>query len=519
MALMVRPPHMSVAFTAESSSRPSSIRPIALTREDVLDDPGTLLLDIGDEAEPTLFLVRDGQPLMEMRPGAGRGGSYPFDLSKIVDTLSLHPLTSLALTPDGGLAIATVRPGRLFDEARVENDQLILTGAVDAPGLTAYLFFATAPWRPPLKVAVMQGIGNLPSQGVHAGSFKMLLRIEDPWAPEPAPVWPERGESTWVQNDGWLNSDDRSEVELARFLAGDRDELPAASDLSHLWAIRERIAGLGLGDREHATKTSIDEAIVKDPRAALSSLIEQGGTRNAAWLLIDTGLVWADLRSAHQPEPPTWTTASALPAALLCSADADWSDAELESAIEVCGPEVTALLAGRDPAPSVGQMDVNTEAYVEAAPASQQAMVGGLGLVPQGLLSTDSRTLAVIAALDRRRDSLLGDVARSAHKILPQVEQAVRSLGDKRSVEALDKRRHPHVTGGWRALTTISLGYAIVARHAMRGNARARAWLATQQRWWSNLARVCPELCTTDLLLAEFIVASSQVPSAPTDRE
>ena len=75
----------------------------------------------------------------------------------------------------------------------------------------------------------------------------------------------------------------------------------------------------------------------------------------------------------------------------------------------------------------------------------------------------------------QRRDPRLEWLIKHAHKILDETERMLRILDDPVTQAAFNARRHPDATGGWRVVPTISLGLALAARHAARGNATAAA--------------------------------------------
>ena len=80
------------------------------------------------------------------------------------------------------------------------------------------------------------------------------------------------------------------------------------------------------------------------------------------------------------------------------------------------------------------------------------------GLVPTGLLTSDSRVLAAMEFVKQRRDPRLEWLIKHAHKILDETERMLRILDDPVTQAAFNARRHPDATGGWRVVPTISLG-------------------------------------------------------------
>lgn len=506
--LTVTPPHMSVAYQSDEATSSPSIRPLTLFSESITESPGTLILNLEVSGDPRLHIRTVLGVAQVLEPGAERAGVYRFDLSRMVDTVRAHPQGELALDPEGQVVVARFRPQRLFSEIVVDGPSLTFTECVDVEGLSALVYLTRAPWRGATVVPISDGCASLPPELVDVGPLAVAVRLEDPWAPLPIPEWPERRQCTLVDATGWLTSGSEGEVALSAFLAGESD-MPAKLDFAHLWAVRGRPGSLGLGPRTGDVCAGIDHAIQSAPRDALLALnLSTGVTANVAAILIETGLVQMDLTSAHDDTVPRWTAANALPAALLCAADLDWDEEEVEAAAEVCGDVVTELLAGRDPFAAQGRLDDAAEVF-DRLPMMRDDFVRRCGLVPRGLLMGDTRVLAVMDFVKHRRDERLEWLTKNAHKILAETTKLLRIIDDPVASSAFAARCHPTASGGWRVVPALSLGLAFAARHAARGNEVAAGWLPSVRRSWADLAKVAPDLVTTDLVLAELLVAST----------
>lgn len=509
--LVVTPPHMTVAYqSAEVTSSPSA-GPLHLFREDLVGEPGTLILDLGLDADPALHFVTSHGVLQTIRAVAGRAGLYRFDLSKLVDTLAVYPQGKLTLADSGGLVVATVRPRRLFTDISLSDGSLEFSDCVEGDGLTALVYAARAPWREPVSLPIVGRRAALPDWLVCAGPLRVVVRIDDPWAPQPVPDWPEPGRSRLVDAAGYITDDDDDDEEskISAFLAGIRGIPTPVADLDRLWTVRALLGSLALGDRTREVAQTIDETLHAEPRKALLSLATSRAPKETIpSLLIRAGLVWIDLEKAHDDSPPIWSARNALPSALLSAADAAWSADEVDAAIDVCGDVVSDLLAGEDPCATSGRLDASAEAF-DRQPAMREEFVRQTGLIPTGLLSGDSRIIAAMEFVRERRDPRLEWLMRNAHKVFAEVERLLRIMADPVSQTAFAARRHPTATGGWRVVPAISLGLALAARHAARGHAVAAGWLPRQARIWADLASVVPQLVTIDLILAELLVASA----------
>jgi hypothetical protein len=515
--LVVTPPHMTVAYQSKSTMTPASVKPLRLFREDVVEDPGTLILDIGEAASPTLEVVVPAGGIQAIEPGAGRNGAYLFSLSKIVDTLNQYPQVKLALGVDGELTVGHIRPQTLFTGIELVDGVLEFSECVSVDGLVALVYTTRAPWRMPVSLPVVDGRAELPDVLRDSGPLRVMVRIEDPWVPEPVPGWPAARRSVLVEADGYLTDGDDDETALAAYLAGEGDFPPDTADATRLWTIRGLIGGLALSDRVGQVVRCIDDAIMADPRPALMALTASEVPDAAIpSLIVRTGLAWASLANAHDDEAPIWTGRGALPAALISAADLAWSEDEVMAAVNVCGEVTIELIAGTDPFASEGRFDDAADRF-DTMPGVRDAFVRQAGLVPKGLLSGDARVVAAMGFIKERHHEDLEFLIRNAHKLLDESDRMLRILADPRATAAFEARRHATRTGGWRAVPAISLALALAARHAARGHERATSWLNTKQRPWGDLAKVVPQMVTIDLLLAEFLVASTSSVSQGTD--
>lgn len=507
--LRVAPPHMTISYqSAETTTRPS-VRALTLFTEDVLADAGTLILDVGADALPTLSVLRGPQEVQTLEPGVGRQGVYRFNVAQLRDTLSVHRQLTLSLGARGELPVASIRPKRLFSSVTLAGPSLVFDDCVDIPGLAALIYLSRAPWRPPAVVPIQQGAALLPEDVLDSGPLLVTARVEDPWAPTPVPAWPELGRSRLVDTQGWPSSDDAEESAVSAFLAAEGELPEGISDFTRLWTIQARLPSLCLGDRIVPVRDAVEAAMFRRPPLALIALAESSVPAEAIpSLVIRSGLAWADLADGHDLTPPTWTTRGALPAALLSAADALWSGEEVDAAIEVCGDVVASLLEGSDPYATSGRFDMGADLFV-ASPAQRDAMIEQMGLIPQGLLSSDTRVLAALELLPRRQDKRLEWLLKNARNVLGVTERLLSQIASPEVTGSVRARKHPSRDDGWRALPAISIGLAFTARYAARGNELAIRNMNFQRRGWADLARVAPQLVTIDVILAELLVAGT----------
>ncbi len=507
--LVVVPPHMSVSYQSSEKITNPSIRPLRLSREEIIEQPGILILNVDADAEPKLHVITPAGAVQVVEPVFGRAGMFHFALARVVDTLTANPQAKLALTDDGSLVVATVRPRQLFSRITVSDCVLELADCVDVEGLTALVYATRAPWRAPAIIPVTDGRVPLPEWLIDGGPLRVLVRVDDPWAPLPVPAWPEEPQVTFVEAAGYVLDDDAEATALSAFLAGLREFPAPIDDFTRLWSVRGLLVQLGVGSRIDDIAHAIDTAVHNNPRAALLALTSSQAPSDAIPnLIVRAHLAWADLKDAHDERAPEWSMRGSLPAALLSGADAEWSADEVEAAIGVCGDVVSELLVGKDRFATAGRLDAAADVF-DREPVMREEFVRQAGLVPQGLLSGESRVIAAMQLVRERRDQRLDWLLRNAHTILGECDRMIRMLGAPTAEAAFDARLHLTATGGWRVIPSISLGFALAARHAARGNERAGGWLDRRSRAWTALAKVVPQLVTIDLIVAELLTASS----------
>jgi hypothetical protein len=503
---------MSVAYQSTGISLSPSVRPLSLTRESIAEGPGDLILDVGAAAEPLLHVIAGNRVVQTVSNRQGRAGIYRFDLAQIVDTLREQPQAALALSPEGELVIATVRPQSLFRGIQLEDNELCFGDCVDVDGLTAYVFALRAPWRAPASIPITDGRAELPDWLVEAGPLSVVARIEDPWVPLPPPGWTQAGVATLVESEGWVIDEDPEEAAVSMFLAG-HAPLPAEiTDFTRVWNARAVLHRLGLGARAEEVTKGIDHVIYSHPAAALSALANSDVPANfIPALMVRSGLAWANLADAHENTAPSWTARGALPAALLSAADSVWSEDEIEAAMSVCGDAINGLLDGQDPYASAGCLDESAD-LLDREPGFRDGLIRAAGLIPHGLLSADSRVLAAMEFVENRRHQRLDWLTRHARSVFREAESLIQLIGDQPTQDAFQARVHRTQTGDWYVVPALSMAFALAARHASRGHMGAMRWVLREQRPWENLAEVAPQLVTIDLIIAELTVGRRAEP-------
>lgn len=516
VALIVRPPHMSMSYQSAETSTPPGIRPVALHAEDLREAPGTLTLDLQEAAEPVLHVLDGSTEIQLLTPAGGvRCGIYRFDLQRISDTLATHPRLRLALDEGGLLAVANITPRKLFSGIELVDGGLRLENAPNVSGLVAIAYLARAPWREGVVLPVAGGEAVLPEELRGAGPLLVNVRIEDPWLPTPVPSWVTKG---WVAVDqpGWYGGES-DEGQLSRYLAGAGEFPGDSAELARIWSVSAQLPALALGDRFWDVADACSRVLRKNPAASMWALeLSAIEHHRLPEVLVRSGLLASPTALTANRAHVTWTQAAALPTALLTGPRLvgllGQESSELGEARLVCGDVVEDLLRGYDPDSVAGRFDQAADAYSHLDPATKDEFRRAAGLVPKGLLHKDSRVQAALELLERRVQASVW-LKEKAGQSLTALLDLLQSSGDNVGQAVVRARMHPTSLHGWRTYPALSIGWAWVARRAARGGLQQRLWIETQRRLWTDLARIAPDLVAIDIIRSEILIAAQPTPA------
>jgi superfamily I DNA/RNA helicase len=434
-----------------------------------------------------------------------------------------HPsdfLPTLASTPPDPLppdeppaSPLPVPPRPLATGAEVRDGQLTILDCVPADGLTAALYLARAPWRPPAVVPVPRdGVVKLPPEVNDAGPLRVLLRVEDPRAVTDWPAWPDRDSCACAAPGVPLGADLEEEA-LSRFLAGERDLPMRPRRVDRLWRLIHLAGDLIAAGAPADLRERCSAVLSSQPGLAITGFLDTGlDSAACVAALISTGLAAArpvmldDMRSAER----LWSVAPAA-AAVLCSRllagpaypEEDPAAVVMKAALAECGPALAALLRGDDdPHAQSVRFGPDTERMALFAPQLQAAAA------PRSLLDAPTRAAAARHLFDARRNPDLLRAVQDAPSFIRSAERLVSASPYRRARTQITARLHPDGNGGWLALPAMSASLALVARIAARGNEDCRSFERTWRPRWTALARQAPALTTIDLVLAEALIAS-----------
>lgn len=323
-----------------------------------------------------------------------------------------------------------------------------------------------------------------------------------------------------VDTDGWYRAGDAEETQLSAYLAGSAEIPPYPRTLGRLWTVLELLPSLALQGRLPMVAEEVCAVLGRDASLSLLQLGESGKSRaQTVQAVVRSGLAWAATRApATEAVASLWRRQPVLGALVGADllprvpADASGELADLlDAALDAAGEPMVELLQGRpDPWAQSGRFD-RTVDHLDLLPPEAAAMtLAASNLVPVGLLHVDGRAHAAMRLFLSRRDERLSYLTRFSQRYLSELRLLIDRAGIAAVSDALGAREHPDGRVGWRQLPAISLGLAIVARLAARGDGAAAGWLTGAQRSWTDLAMVAPDLVAVDLVLAEALLAGHE---------
>ena len=504
--MAVVPPHMSVSHVTDDGVAGPSVRALRMYTEGVLDDAGSLVLDVGADAEPSLHvLLPDGGSQLLYPKSAGRDQACRFDLREITDTLAAHRSLQLSLDAEGQLIVATIRPQQLASDITLDDGLLTFHDCAPVEGLTALCYLVAAPWRAPVALTVADGAAQLAEELRNVGPLQVSLRIEDPWVPEPLPVWPKPRTSRRVENDGWLAAGDADEIQLSKLLVGLEPLPDSFAPSPRAWETLDRLWWLGLEQHGHAAQDALRGVLRADPGTAFTSLASSNvETHRMPHVLIRSRLAWS-----HTDDASPDASAVDRRTVLALTLAGVWHHADedaLDVGRSVCGEALDALLKGRIPHPQAGRFDASADHIARLPEDRAAAIIAAANLMPHGLLDADERAAAAIRLFDNRRNEELRWLNRNAEVLLRHLGEGLRTADADVALAAVAARRHPTRSDGWRALPAWSMAVAMTARLVARGRIEDDILHPTIVRAWESLAEVSPDLVTIDLVIAELLV-------------
>ncbi|MEV1133389.1 hypothetical protein [Rhodococcus coprophilus] len=523
--LRLTPPH--VQMRADPMGGPAQWRTAAsvLTPAE-LDEHRLLALHV-PFAEAAVFQLesRDGALIKDVTPETPHYDYFQvpsrvfFDAARNAGQCRIVALIDDEHGRTTKVVLVHVRPAALCTGIVVHDWMLILENPAGEEDLAVNLWARTAPWRPVLTLQVVEGRAKLPETHVDAGPLLAEVFVDDPWTTVTPPSWPQSS-ALEAHQPGWMHDPSHERDNLSRFLAGAGPAPADAVSMPEVWSALALLPQDSEDVQTQQLRSALGRILTENPRVALealgSSTIPQPEMMS---LLIRTGLVYrsyaADftLNDLHaNPWAGCMIEIADLPSLYERRHYVDAERAETLDYLEDKGGRtlIEVLSRGRSADLYGGVFEKDT-VLLDRLPGSQvEEIFEHARLVPGALLDEDTRVSAVIDAFHHRATwmaqgwspSFASATARSLDIIRRTRGQIYREVAARNEkLQGVDTGRHR-----WMLLSLQSLTFAVLARMKAHGMLRHSPVTADFEESWAAMARLCPGLVMTDLLIAEALV-------------
>ncbi len=512
--LWITPPHAQIRV--ESAGVPAKWRAtaVAVRPEELAGDLVLAARVPGDVAVDIAVIDEEGEVAEAIVPDVVGDCTYLLDavvLYRAARRAGECEIVARVDTVDGyelQMPIATVLPYALCEGVVLDGSTLVFEDLAAVDGLAAFVFSATAPWRPVERVEIADGVAQLPASLVGAGDLLVELFVNDPWTTTQRPSRPGPA-AVRVEQDGCVGDDDPERALLSAFLSGEGPlpTEPGADGAAWTALVAEPTAAAGLV-----------EYVGGHGRDALLALGEATATKDEIiQLAVRSGLLTSPFGTGTstagvQDSPNPWISSLLTLAELPGAAD---PGAALAALRERAGePIIDLLTRGTVRDPRIGVMDGSSLMIAAMPPEQIDAIFGHSMLVPGALLDIDTRVTALVGAFSRRGEWVDAPEVRSlqghCQAVLSKIKKSSRAVYDLVAArnEALDGIAVAELgKNPWLLLSVQSLVLAAVARLDARGLSKSPLFVADMLPGWGRMAQLFPDMVAADVLIADAVTA------------
>lgn len=479
----------------------------------------------GDVRVSFALTDEDGVTVQEEMPDVPASNVFQLSTRTFVDTARrIGACRLVALVDDHtgthSITIAHIRPARLCESAHLDGGDLVFTGLADEDDLAAWVWAATAPWRPVKRLDIRGDRASLPDTLRDAGELIVQVFVDDPWITITRPSAPDR-DALRVAQPGWMRDESPALDALARFLAGQLHVPLMREAVSGAWSALAVLPWDATDAESERIRGGLIRILCRHPRAALEALGSSTIPLDEKMaLLIRTQLVnlpYSASETLNELHPDPWVGCmveiSDLPSLNARRAQVAGERAETLAYLENQGGStlMELLRSGRMRDPRSGVFDRSVLA-VDAMRAEQvEELFEHFRLVPGPLLDLDTRTSATVDAFHRRsawsQDPACAELAGHVSRALRQVKAVAPVPYDfiqarNEALHGVDVVEHP-----WMLLSMQSLTLAAVARLDARGEFEYSPMTADMRTAWARMAEYFPAMVATDLLIADAVAS------------
>ncbi len=524
--LVLRPPHIELRIDPVGAPTQWRTAPLSVNPADLEEHAVVAVRAPGCTSARFLLVDDQDRQVQQETPECPSDNVFQLSTRRFVDTARRVGVCRLIAVVDDEsgvghrVTLADVRPARLCERVTLDGTDLVFEQLADIDDPAVWVWAATAPWRPLVRLDITGGRATLPEDLHDAGDLIAAVFADDPFAIVTRPARPDR-DAIRVGRPGWVRDENPVLDDLARFLSGVGQPPLVPDAVDGAWAALALLPWDATDSESERLRGGLVRILGRHPRAALealgSSTIPQDEMMS---LLIRTqlvGLPYSASFTLNDLHPNGWVGCmveiSDLPSLRDRGRAVAGERAETLAYLETQGGRVLMdlLRTGKMGDPRTGVFDPIVLNLHVMAPERLEALFEQVRLVPGALLDVDTRTTATADAFHRRADWMDEPVCRTlpghTAKALREVKKASPALYDlivarNEVLAGVDVEQHP-----WMLLSVQSLTLAAVARLEARGEFRYAPMTADMRLAWAQMAEYFPAMVAGDLLIAEALAA------------
>lgn len=520
--LIVRPPFLEARL--DPVGAPAQWRTsVPVIAPEELAARSVIAVRIPGDVSPRIVLTdAGGTAVQEARPDTPARGVFQLPTARFADTAQQLGSGSLvALVDDSSgvtyrVPIAQIRPVRLCTDVSVEGQALCFEGLVDDEDMAAWVWAATAPWKPVMQVAIQDAAAEMPEELRSAGPLMVEVFKDDPWEVITRPDRPGPA-AIRVDQPGWFRDTDPAWDGLARYLSGPNRGVLLPGATRGAWAV---LAGLDWAARDAETvrvRDGLVRMLCNNPRLALEALgYSTIPFEEKMALLVRTHIIdyiFSAAFTLNDLHPDPWVgcmvEVSDLPSLFDRRDEVGDERQETLAYLRNQGGDmlIDLLRSGTAGDPRAGIFDA-TACQLDGLPDEKvEELFEQFRLVPGAVLDLDTRTSATADAFRARQAwsteaacrVLPGHLSRVLRQIKHDAPRAYDLIAARNeALDGIDTGRHP-----WMLLSMQSLALALTARLYARRLLRADLMTRDMREAWAQMAERFPALVAGDVLIAD----------------
>ena len=518
--LLVVPPCVEVRSGEVGSPAPWRVTAQLASPEDLTIDGFAAVRAPGVELDEFAFIDSSGNVVqIGTQPRRRAGNVFELKTQQFADSARRQQAGRIVArlkseSESIEVTVLSIQPKRLGSAVKLRDDVLDFGDVQDIPGLSAFVWCATAPWMPPRVFSLMDGQVKLPETLVDAGQLRCQLFVDDPWVVIEPPRHPPT-DVLCVEQDGWYQSGNPTQNRISEFLAGvgvlpdDVETVPEA------WAA---LAQLHADQRTKRIKQLVP-VLIENSRTSLESLGNSSiPLQDKMAMLVLSELAnrsYATDFTLNELHADPWfgcmTELSDLPVLVHKDDVAAERRETIGYLADKGGPTLTALLRTGDLKPVADACFDDIIFSMKHVPVADVIQtVRERALLPRPLLDRERRRLGCYEAFLQRHAWM--DSGWSAN-FAAQLEFVVKPIAkaSKAAFEAITARGArvkaiDVVNDPWMLMSVHSLTLASLARLEACGRINGTYLNKGLVGQWARLAELCPTMVSTDLLMAEALI-------------